>query len=48
MPDVRSRPSGEVVVFCAMRVVGASWPPVIPYTALFTKMTAMGIPSCAA
>ena len=42
------RPSGLVAVTWPMRVVGAICPPVIPYTALFTKITVMGMPICAA
>ena len=36
------------MVFCPIRVVGAIWPPVIPYTALLTKITVMRSPRLAA
>ena len=42
------RPSGDVVVTCSSREVGAIWPPVMPYTPLLTKITVMFSPRLAA
>src|SRR5690554_3747910 len=41
-------PSGVVWVTCPGRVVGAIWPPVMPYMALLMKMTVMFSPRAAA
>ena len=43
-----SRPAGVVVVTWSSRVVGAIWPPVMPYTPLLTKITVMFSPRLAA
>ena len=47
-PSPKSRPSGVVVVTWSSSVVGAIWPPVMPYTPLFTKITVMFSPRLAA